>query len=492
MINKFENVWANSGDTEEPTDEKKDEGWVGGNRVPAEYLNFVENLVETRINELADRINTSNDGSTNAVTQSSIATGLWTDPWCLTSDTDNVIDGGDKAYTDVCAYFNADGEPRLLVLDDEDTTIEIWNPRTLTSVITSNDLADDLPAAGATWEVYSMCTDGTYAYVMARDTNASPDTHQIQAWEISESSSNWTVRSGWAATGTALPGTGNGQSTRLRDGTIIVASSTKLATSNHWTVITGSSAAAISIIDITDGTIDASGAGDCSGTTRQVMGSIASDGTNIFFTAEDLSATNGFLCSATIADPTAGLGAPASYPLDLSDYWQGGMTTSCGTNMIVTFRSWDPGGVPNATDGFIRVHNSSDADLDYLVLGQDSQGTPVRGDDSHFAYCLDICFDGMFIWALVQVDNGGGDNFAVLGLDVTRLSLLDTTSNRQLIDVTKGPYFIAPDSAADYMATTQKQSCTSDGRDVWCIIEPRSGQTDSGKIFRLPQARFRG
>ncbi|MCP4539021.1 MAG: hypothetical protein GY832_17945 [Chloroflexi bacterium] len=494
MINKFENVWANTGTTAEPTDEKKDEGWVGGEQMPIDYQNFVQNLVETRINELADRINTGNDGSTNAVTQSSIATGLWTDPWGVTSDTDNVISAGaTKELVDICAFFNSDGDPRLLVLDDANSKIEVWNPRTLASVIESNALTDDLPSG--TWEAYSMCTDGTYAYCMFRDTAATPDEHHIQAWEISESDSNWAVHAGWAAvstTGTALPGNGNGQETEMRDGQIIVASSTKLATLNHWTVVSATNSPTVSIIDITDGTIDASGAGDCgTSSSLQSCAKIASDGTNVYFVAQDIGTTNSFLCSATIADPTAGLGAPASYPHNLGTDYRGGLVTACGTRMVTAATEDETSGL-SAASIVVWSHDSTDADLDYFTLGRDYQATPLEGDNSHYDEGCDSCFDGINVWILTVASiSVTTPNLALIGLDVSKMSYVGTGYHRQLTDMCKGPFIIDPSVQAP-PAAERKMCMCFDGRDIWVIVDPRASQTSSGKIFRLPQARFRG
>jgi hypothetical protein len=414
--------------------------------------------------------------------QSMISSGLWETSFGSTIDSNNIIDAGStvREFRDQCVYFTSDSRPRLLVANNSGLTIEVWDARTRSLVETTSTLADDLPSGSSeTWEVCSIMTDGTYLYGLFIDTNASPNTYQIQAWEIA----TWDVKGGWASTGTSLPGTGSPFGGG-KGGEIIKASSTKLATYNSWIDISASSSTAITIIDITDGSIDASGAGDAPTGDSVNATNICSDGTNVFFTGYG-SSSNTYLCSATIADPTAGCGG-SNFPLTDTSTSYFTRLVSCGPNLMFC-------AMTNATTAIlnnIRTFNSSNADLDILQLGQNSASTPLLGNKWVLKNPSDLVFDGINVWILGGIENNGtGDDQAVLvKIDVAKLALIDTNVVRQLGDVASGVFILAANTV---LQSYTYPSVSFDGRDIWGIIEPTSLQTASGKIFRLPFAKIR-
>jgi len=483
-IEKIDNPWAEDGALDTPTTDKQDLGWVAGSnadRPPAEWLNYLQNRVEKLTNTIVEeRVNSFYDGASDH--QSMISTGLWGDSWAMTTDTANTISGGSaKQYRDLGVFFNSSGESRLLVFDNTNLKIEVWDPRALTLEDTSDALTDDLPSGGGeSWEAVSFCNDGTYVYCLFADVTPATDEIRLQSWLISD----WSVRSGWAATGTDM-GARNA-ATNFRHGKVIMASSTKLAVSRPATAISSSASTAISIIDITDGTIDASGAGDApTGVSAAMREELCSDGTNVFFTAYSSSSNALYVCTATIADPTAGTGG-AGYPLDIGDIDDVVTMVQCGPDLIAHFFTPETA-LPDETDAIARNHNATYSDMDQLLVGQDNQASPLEGVKTTMRKPFASCFDGKNIWVLNSLYIGEHvlTRLKASNLIPSSASVID----RQICDVAEAHHFsyIANDNSAN-----PYKECVFDGRDIWFVAEPGASQTWSGEIHRLPLALFRG
>jgi hypothetical protein len=484
-IEKIDIEWANSGTKETTlTDAKKELGWVGADQPEIERFNYLQNRADVAINDIIrERVNSYYDGATDHKLM--LSSGQWVNPWGLTSDTANVIAGGaTKEYRDLAVSFTSAGDARLMVLDHNTIKIEIYDPRTMALVDTSDVLTDDLPAAGATWEPLNMCTDGTYVYVVLVDTNAAPDVYRVQAWTISD----WSVRTGWPATGTALTDTGNvgGQSCE-----IIVASATMLAVLNKNTTITADTDEIITIMNIATGVIVSEGAGDAPvAVAADPSNGFCSDGTNVYFSV--FGSGNGYFCSASIADPTAGCGG-ANYPSAVFGANHCNSIVACGPDLVVSI--WRPAGGYAAADVVIRTHNAVDSDLDTIERGQNAATVPVVADEYLLEFPLGSVFDGINLWILTRVDNKAGHpvdptpNIAVLKIDVARLSIADTTTVRQLPDITNSLFYISPDTGSNI--TELFCTVAFDGRDIWAFIETAAAQANSGKLFRLPLALLR-
>lgn len=485
-IKPFAVPWAESG-TREPTlsDAKRAVGHVGGDQPTIERSNQIEGESQDKLNDIIrERVNPFYDGSTDWKLAAS--TGIWPDAWALGGEAPNIISAGaTKEIRDLAVIFTAAGYPRLLLLDNANTKIEVWDPRTLlaaTDYSTSGALTDDLPSGGGeVWECVSMCTDGTSVYCTFKDTNASPDEHQIQAWNIS----SWDVKTGWPATGTALSGTGNGAlTTDCRDSKVIIADNDNLAVSCGWVSVTATGDAAIQLISRDDGSSVRNGAGDCTlGGTYSPCEDIVSDGTNIYFTATTGSGV--ILCTATIADLTTGTGGTA-YPASITDGVSETHARLCmiGSEVLVSVLS---GGNPVAGTEVLHTHKASDATMGDLVLGQDCQATPMSGEKLLMnTDCYSICFDGISVFALTNPDNNGG--IAVVKTDVGRLESCDVNTDRQWTDLASA-YLLANDDSAMYGGVYQK--IVSDLRDVWAIADPQASQTHSGKIYRIPVTLLR-
>jgi hypothetical protein len=484
-IEKVDGVWAETG-TREPTltAAKKTTGFVGGDQPEIERFNELIGRTDDKLDEIIEeRVNTHYDGSADH--QLAISTGIWPDAWAMGGEAANIISAGaTKEIRDLAVFFTSAGYPRLLLLDNANTKIEVWDPRALSNTDTSDALTDDLPSGGGeVWECVSMATDGTSVYCTFKDTNATPDAHRLQAWDIS----TWNVKTGWAATGTALSGTGNGPLTSdCRDSKVIIADDDYIAVSCGWISVTAAGDAAIQLFDRSDGSAVRDGAGDANtGGTHQPCEDLVSDGTNIMFVTS--TGTGVSLNTATIADLTVGTGGTA-YPLSLG----GASETHARLCMISsdTFISIASGGTPTASDNAILTHKASDGTMGILVLGQDGQGTPVSGAKILMnTDCYSTCFDGVDFWCFTNPGIKSTQNTALVKTDAGRLERCDTNFKRQWTDLAK-MYLLANEETSP-MYGGNYLKCVFDGRDIWANGDPRASQTHSGKVYRIPLAALR-
>ena len=460
-IDKIDNVWANSGDCEDfsttdPAGTKQDTGYVGGDQPEIERFNELFRRQEQRINDIVqERINTFYDGSTNYRKQ--ITTGIWDDSWAHMKDSANTIT---DICADICVYFpsTTEIETRLLTLAT-DKKIYVYDTRDLSLLDTSHDLTTDLPSgSGQTWVPQSMCTDGTHIFCTFRDTVTNKN--QINSWLIED----WTENTGWTPGGTQLSGTNSWTA-------LIIADDDFLAIADESITISAASSAAIVLIDRSDGTIDSSGAGDAPTGLSLTAQKLCSDGTNIYFIADD-SGTNTVLCSATITNVQVGCGG-SNYPLTIGTGVQYAIV-SCGDTIVSMIT-----GAYNTNTVF--VSDSSDADLDKLIGGQDSQGTPITVDNYFMCYPVNGCFDGINVWFISSIDRGGypDDRYSLIKIDVASLHRYDPITVRQLIDVgVSYSIDVQPSGGAN-----DTDRVIFDGRDIWTYT--------FGTIQRLPLALFR-
>jgi hypothetical protein len=505
-LTKNVHPWANDGTQESDTtltNTKRDTGWVGGDRPSKERFNRIQYDIDNDLNQIKEEVPTSYSTINSvAVQEAMISEQLWYINLGVTSNAANEFCSAGsslRSYVELCSFFDPDtNSPMILALDQTTCKVYVIDPRALNpgyepSIDSSDLLSDDLPSgSGQTWIPVSMACDNTYVYIIFRDTNASPDTYQIQSWDVA----TWDVNPGWASTGTALPVTGDPVYTSVRPSKVIVASSSKLATLNCPATITANTTAAVSILDKTDGSIDASGAGDApTGVTARPYGSIASDGINIYFMVYEASTPSCYLCTATIADPTAGTGG-SDYPLQNSGAYYGlvcaigGLVVSCYST---TYASEDP------SDLVIRTHKSTAADLDYIYRGQNPYSTPAEAQNYLYTRPLAMCFDGINIWIYCtnQLVDSGATYYRTGLLKIDAAKLLESnqdhsTFKRQLTDVAIGPFLINGRAArTNTSANTAYMSIAFDGRDIFCNWDVEVSQTYSGRLYRLAKAILR-
>jgi len=500
---KFTNPWADNGGDITPdfTTAKRDVGFVGGDIPAIEDFNILIRENQLSINDIIDGSPVPWYPDASNINKM-ICSGQWDEPWGNGGDALNVIAGGaTKEYRDMVTYFDSNNKPYLLVLNNADTTIDVYDPRATlanlsTPIITTNALTDDLETGGTeVYECISMCTDGATVFIVFTDTNAAPNEHWIQAWTIDITSADWVPA--WSAvstTGTQLTGTGNGFVASAKDAEVIVANATHVAVSCGWVTITAAGDPAIQLYSIATGALEDDGAGDCStGSTLRPTEGIASDGTNIFFSTGDNAGGNTKLASATLADLTAGCGGagfPSSSYSTFANYEK--MKLCSGGTLIISDAITS--NTPANTDLAIGCFSSIGAVRDPIYRGQNSQAAPIKGD-AHFMDwdgARAMAFDGQNFWVLTVVDNTAGDEQrALLRIDAAKFTIPATNSPKNL-EAVCSVYIVDPTTEEPANDTERAySSITFDSRDIWCIVEPRASETSSGNIFRLPKAQQR-
>lgn len=484
-INKIDYEWASTGTkTPAPSDEKIQTGWVKGERVPMEYFNWVLARLDDKVNRLIrEKIDSFYTDAANPAKM--LTTGIWDEDWGSSIGAQNYFDASDntKEYIDVKVYFTSDNEPRLLVLDKGADKIDVVDPRTLTLLDTSSDLTDDLQA-GKTYYAQSMCTDGTYVYVVYG--NSTDSTVDIQCWQISD----WSVRSGWAATGYALTGSVT-VSTTQRIAKVIIANDTSVAVVMDTLTTVDSTTEILSLVTRAGGGESDTGAGDCPA-SRTAMPQICSDGTYLYFLADNGS-TTGNVCSADLADLTSGCGG-SNYPLAVTAssaiY---GSICACGDKIVSI---WGDLAIGSA-ETFLRTHSSADADLDQVLAGTSISTTVVSTTYIDMVEpWAGMCFDGLNVWFSGVVSNHAANPGAyertLTKVDLARLMNQDSSVSKTIFELAKGPYYVADDIGLINTDVRWGSEIAFDGRDIWCCPEPSPSKTASGRVYRLPMALMRG
>ena len=411
--------------------------------------------------------------------QKMISTGLWVEPWAFPGNTVNIIPGGAaKTYRDIKTIFTATGESRLIIADNTNLKFEVWNPRTLALVDTSDVLSDDLPAGS--FDIQSICTDGVSVYATIRNITPSPDEYYIQAWDIA----TWGVKAGWSTTGTKLTSTGN-----LKDFKCIMANATRIAVINTATAIAASTSPLIEIINIATGGITGVGAGNSTPTGSVVDGAcIASDGTYVYFGVRK--SGNIYICNASINNPAVssggtGIGGSLGVDTHLS------AIVSAGTNIVAFFNY--AAGFQVKGDVVMLIMSTSGAFLDTIYRGL-MQATHSLGADAFPIYNIaDAVFDGLNVWAFVDVDLlGTGLQAALFKLDVSKLCRVSSNLDvcRTVPDLNPS-IFMLPNGYTHF--SFPQMGMTFDGRDIWTILDQEAGGGHplAGNIYRLPLALLR-
>jgi hypothetical protein len=466
MTTEIEQIpgWATSGTKTAPSGALSSSGFTGGTQAAAQNWNFLEDEDRTKANELVDAVNQIHDDDGSGFPHGNPQDSLMTKNYigvgdrCLSAwDQDNSGPGNADVQVDLAIYIDPDGAVKLMVLiaNDGTPTVEIYdtelkNAPTIPLISSSGDLSGDLPSGGGeSWQALSFCTDGTSVYITFQDTVGA--THYIQAWDIA----TWTVKSGWPATGTALPGTGVvGASGYIS--AVEIANPNRLVTANEWNSITLATSPAISIINIATGAIVASGAGDhpLGGVTASAN-RVSSDGTDVFFTVN-----GNYVCSAQIASPSTG-GSSPDMPHNLQDandvcvVGETVMATSWVPSVCMSFHHRTSGHIGDATSGALSVLRS---------LGS-------------------IAFDGAGFWCLGTVDRSGSRS-AVFKIEPGQ-------AIPQTISSAPGPlpgaeYFVKStiSNRVDTTGGSTFAPIVFDGRNVW-FAAVHGG---TSRVYRIPRA----
>ena len=485
-IDRLEYEWAETGTkTPAPSDEKIQEGWVGGDRPTVEYLNFLFNRVEKKINDLIEEgLNSTYLGTDHKAMLTKKLYGITSESWAFCDDTKNQIDGGDVAFVDLEVFFDEE-EPRLMALKaaSNANTIEVYDPRTLALVESSGTLTGLNVAGSQTWFAVDFCNDGSYAYVMFRDTQPMNDTWCIQAYSLDD----WSVKSGWTATGTALTGVGAVTVTE-RIAKVIIADGTRIACTCPWNDMTTVPVAVATLL-ISDGSIDDEGYGDATSALGDAAkGVLASDGTNLYFGFIDTTTGQDLIASATLADLSVSGGAGLPYAQGAGVY---GLTSILCPAPDIIIGCWA------SETKTITIGTSAEPIIDWVESGTGADGETALTRQWP-SIISDATIDGMNLWLMgsKRADDTGPDLFAGFWKIPISQFIVDESYgppldyNLTFVDCAE-VYMASPRNECDAVNGLGNSAIAFDGRDVWMIADCRSGQTLSGLLYRLPRANTR-
>jgi len=375
---------------------------------------------------------------------------------------------GAPSIVDVCHGIPAiGGDPTLrrarhYALDATNVALVVMNGGNAT-VYGSISLAGALPPGN--WTPTAMCGDELNLYIMLQDDGGgvpANTSHRVIAIEVPETHlSPLTVKTGWPATGVALPNTGvSPYATTLADRIRLVGPD-RIATCNSWVPAVANTSPCLSVIDATNGTILSSGAGDApNAAANYPCGGIAANGTNIVFSLE-LAGSQSAVASAQVANAQNGSGMalfpvnpPYTSPIQEVLYdgqvWM--WVEASGGNPVVIY-----------SNGAVRGLNDVGA-----LYG-----------DTRFA-----ALDGFNLWLQ---ERDAANELALRGISLGEFG----TANRDLGNMIVRRHGFMNKNEENTVPAANMGRMHYDGDAVWMIMDHRAGQTLSGFIRRMPRAGVR-
>lgn len=464
--------WADLGSISEPTTAKKALGWVDGESPPAAYENWVQNDTREKINEL---VVDSPDSIGHFVTEQSLQMKYYPSGGEMPAGPGlYLMDASDntKNYVDLITWRNSDGEKKILALDHDGCTIDVFDAETL-SLESENDISAGFGVADNAYLPQSMCTDGTYVYVVAVD-GVPPSANcdgKIQAFNIA----TWAVHASWPATGRQMDDAAhnNFHQEDWMLNHVIFANTTTLAVVQSWLRVTGAGINAIQLVAVADGALGLAGIGDSpTGTHVRPTGQIASDGTNLYFSTYDEDTTTSYLCTATIADPTTGLGG--IFPNSYADQKIADIMFA-GEYLYVTFFN-DTTYMP---DSILEVHYGG-AITHYI------EGATVSGGGGSIEVEIGgpMVYDGRYVWARLGLQDSGHFSNVIAKLNPLQpFSPMPITNPGLYITHSLTEKYTAEDytNSTDY--DNYMGRALFDGRDIWYIWRAQTGDADRSGIL---------
>jgi len=445
MIEKLP-VFADSGSKDDDTtfESWAENGWVD-ERVRYKALNRAFNSPYAKINEIIDEYRelgpqTLTDGSTDY----DHVKKLYTTDNCIASPliSSNQFDVGSTFVNFTNCIINY--EKKLLICTDAEREIIVFDVATTTVEDTITLPVDSVPVGGYQWDTREVLCDEEYAYVVMYN-SGTPSTGdvRIQSYSLSD----WTVNTGWPATGTLLFNA-NEKSWPIHISDDYMAYVDPTYSSGDGIVYKLAKA---------DGTIGSGGQG---GQATTVTGPICSDGGRIF-------TTNGTEINiSNMALPGSGSGWPIS------------LTQPCGV----------------ACMGPLVATAARDTALDPIItVSHSNHGAMGELDDTaNQDYIMGkICTDGRNFYArCAKLLASGSDNIgAIMKINPHFFSGGDPAPGTETVtDIT--PYIKVFSLSYGEKPYSHNGADTGDicfdGRDIWTSWPNFSNTT--GYLFRLPYA----
>ena len=456
--------------TERATDEVVTGGWDFDNGlVTPTRLRDVNNVL-FRDNPLFKTIRGGSQAPFG--TRGNLSSGLqiagahWACPW---SGFNSISIGGTSNLNYITMTHDAStGKNRRIVISDDVTFSLVWLDTEDPTSFGTIPCAPLFPA-GPTYAFVGMCSDERYIYIKVLNTGTG--TYLVNAIDLTGA-----VRAGWPPLGTTLPGAGGSPLTPPNyNGNLIVAQldgaeqyATTLASLNEWQ--NGGSNAMVSILNAATGAINASGDGDLPAVAGPTLpancypqGGLVSDGTNVWFTWKDSTATTGGFATAVIAAPGGGSGlAGLPYSIPSADSNQ-----LIFDGAMIWYIEWT---------GDIWIYRVADQVVD-LKAGAAAIGS------AKFAV-----FDGLNVW--MQDLEAAASSWDLHMIPVANVRAIGSGTQlvAAMVRLTAG---MMQASEVGAVPANQIGKMCFDGDSVWMIMNTVGSTTLSGVVRRVPRAGLR-
>lgn len=411
-------------------------------RLPYPTFNRILNDIHVKINE---HISKGPKGANPSSTMESVLKGIRSSSEFGTFgyDSHNELYSGDASdeYYDL-ALAVIDGVRKVICLDwTTALNVEIFDVDNMAYEGSQAIPSSSLPSDGnENWVPLAIVCDLNYAYIVF-GSNSSGSTydydHYIQAYRLSD----WTVKSGWPATGLFLFDHATIQTPHL-----IFANDDLLAVDDDELTITGGTSRAVILIDAATGVEDSYGAGDLSSGT---VASLCSNGEYIFI------ATTSYVGSMSIASPSSGCGG-TGWPRNVGAEW-----VTCLGDVVV-----------------------SNAGTAAHVLSVDNAniGTITPADNSVIKYMGYLTTDGLNFWVRGSKTIGATDRTCFLfKMNLHKLMRENSTTPEAAAEEIFEAFALSQDNG------TRQSRMVYDGDGIVCI----HNFNGSGKLHKLSKTILR-
>lgn len=510
--------WANSSsNVVAPSTAKIDAGWDNGEQPPAPYENSERRENDRVLNNLVDY---GPDPLHHKVSETDVARRYmresWWDPSSRCNDLATQSSPGANSVPDV-AYYNdpSTGKKYILGLVENASTnpfVYVWDPKLFETTTTpgsqikrTSALTSSLPSPTGRWIPLAMCTDGAHVYITFQDSGA-VTALRVQAYTISVSgSSEWSRRSGWPATGVGLVADIPfiSQVIDVRRAAMAMCGNTdRIAVLNCQIKITSSSVAAVTIFNATDGSVHAQGAGGgVYGTNVRGAGSLAAESGFCVYGTFNESSLAGCLCAFRYVAPTTGIGGffPQTNPivdtLVTDVVFVTNSDTESETRYIAAwtdtaaFQLTSPPNIAATTRSYLAYYRFSTyyGKSDNTVSSYDVSGK-VFGR---------LVFDGFRLWVVsLREDDYGTGEIVINTFDPGAFvwgSVPPETNRQGLIDLNPTVHTLGTIyGSISTVPSGHLRGCLAfDGDSIWVAVDPRAGESRSGRVYGLRRAAIR-